>query len=76
MANLKVKDLMRRVNIMLASGEITPESEIIIGHYSKGYDGQKEDLYFWGVDYVYGGPSWNDKDIRLLEIQAYDEPLV
>lgn len=69
---MKVKQLMSKLNEMLAYGEITPESEITIGHYTKGKEGLIEDLYLWGLDYIYFA---EESPVRILEIQAYNEPL-
>lgn len=57
---------------MLAYGEITPDSDITIGHYTKGKEGLIEDLYLWGLDYIYFS---DENSARILEIQAYNEPL-
>ena len=70
---MKVKDLISKLNEMLDYGEITPESDITIGHYTKGKEGLIEDLYFWGLDYIYFSDA--DSGERILEIQAYNEPL-
>ena len=74
MHHIKVKDLLGDINRLMEQGDITEESEVVIGHYTKGAEGLIEDLYYWGVDVV---QDVADDDSRKggLEIQAYREPL-
>lgn len=69
---MKVKQLISKLEEMLAYGEITPDSEITIAHYSNGKQELIEDLDIWGLDYIYFA---EDSPVRILEIQAYNEPL-
>ena len=70
---MNVQELIKKLNEMLKNGDIKPESEIIVGHYTTGPEGLKEDLHLWGVDWLYD--ELGVGDMRILEIQAYDEPI-
>lgn len=76
---LKVNDLLSKLERMLETGEITPDSDVIIGHYTKGPEGLIEDLYYWGLDSIYQSPEDDFKPEEerrtILVIEAYNEPL-
>jgi len=61
-----IRDLYRKIN----SGEITPDTPVIIGHHTKGPEGLIEDLYYWGLETFH-----DENGVLKLEVEAYNEPL-
>ena len=75
---LTVRDLLSKLNNMLTNNTIKEEDKVLVAHHSKG-EGLKEDLYYWGLDFIY--ESADDDNVpdthrkKYLVIEAYDEPL-
>lgn len=75
---LTVRDLANKLNEMLARGAVKGTDKVLVAHHSKD-DGLIEDLYYWGMDFIYeSADDDNAPDIerkKYLVIEAYDEPL-
>ena len=76
---LTVKHLLKGLVGMLENGTIKETDKVIIAHHTTGPEGLLEDLYFWGLDYIYESNEDADLDEiarkKCLVIEAYNEPI-
>lgn len=76
---LNVKDLLDGLDRMLKNGTIKETDKVLVAHHTKGEEGLLEDLYFWGLDYIYESADDDDLDDterkKYLVIEAYNEPI-
>ena len=73
---LTAGELLAKLQQLISSGEVPPDAEVTIGHYTKSKEGLIEDLYLWGVDWIWSAPIDNGETEKILEIEAYNEPLM